>query len=82
MLVTGLGAAIFEGGTLGILALAVSVLTGEGQNIPLEIPRIVDDEVSLFLETTSRGGVFLTIVGIAWFRLINSEISALKVLVI
>jgi len=66
MMVTGLLAAVFEGGTIGLLGLAVSLL-GEGESagygieMPLFIKQFIDDRFGAI----SQGGAFLLIVGIA-----------------
>ena len=65
MLLTGLGAAVFEGGTLGILGLAVGVLTDNLLNSAITPPEFVELWLLDLLQATSHGGVFLILVGIA-----------------
>ncbi len=65
MLVTGLAAAIFEGGTLGILGLAVGILTGEAGNAAAEIPPFIASTLDKHFSNTSTGGLFLILVGLA-----------------
>jgi ATP-binding cassette subfamily B protein/subfamily B ATP-binding cassette protein MsbA len=65
MLVTGLAAAIFEGGTLGILGLAVGVLTGEAGSVSAEITPFMAGTLDKYFGNTSAGGLFLTLVGLA-----------------
>ena len=62
---SGLGAAIFEGSSIGILGFAVSILVGE-ENLSLQATLgPVSAYINSFLESTSSGGVFLLLVGIA-----------------
>ena len=66
MMVAGLLAAIFEGGTIGLLGLAVSILTGgEAAGYGIELPDAIQGFVDSRLENVSTGGVFLLLVGIA-----------------
>ena len=65
MLITGLIAAVFEGGTLGILGLAVGVLTGESAGMPLQVPEFLARQIDVYFGSISRGGIFLLLVGIA-----------------
>ena len=61
----GLGAAIFEGSSIGILGFAVSILVGE-ENLSLRATLgTASGYVNSFLESTSSGGIFLLLVGIA-----------------
>lgn len=58
LLVSCLAAAIFEGGTMGILGLAVSVLVEE-QELPMgQITGFLGRQLDGFLTSTSRGGYF------------------------
>jgi ATP-binding cassette subfamily B protein/subfamily B ATP-binding cassette protein MsbA len=62
---TGLGAAVFEGSSIGILGFAVSILV-EQENLSLQATLgPVSEYINSFLESTSSGGVFLLLVGIA-----------------
>jgi ATP-binding cassette subfamily B protein/subfamily B ATP-binding cassette protein MsbA len=62
---SGLGAAIFEGSSIGILGFAVSILV-EDENLSLQATLgPVSEYINSFLESTSSGGVFLLLVGIA-----------------
>jgi len=66
MIVAGLLAAIFEGGTIGLLGLAISVLTGgESAGFGTELPDVIQRFVDNRLKNVSTGGVFLMLVGIA-----------------
>ena len=65
MLLCGLGAALFEGGTLGVLGLAVSSLTSESQ-LPLgKILTIIESVIGLNFQHLSKGELFLIFVGVA-----------------
>ena len=64
MMVTGLLAAVFEGGTIGLLGLAVSLLSGGepagyGIEMLLSIKQFIDERLGVI----SQGGMFLLIVG-------------------
>jgi hypothetical protein len=59
MLVTGLVAAVFEGGTIGLLGLAVKVLTDESVQILQNLPSFLNDQLGLYLLNISQGGLFL-----------------------
>jgi ATP-binding cassette subfamily B protein/subfamily B ATP-binding cassette protein MsbA len=62
---SGLGAAIFEGSSIGILGFAVSILV-EQENLSLQATLgPVSAYINRFLSSTSSGGVFLLLVGIA-----------------
>ena len=62
---SGLGAAIFEGSSIGILGFAVSILV-EQENLSLQATLgPVSEYINSFLASTSSGGVFLLLVGIA-----------------
>ncbi len=65
MLVTGLVAAVFEGGTLGLLGLAVKILTDDTVMVIQEIPEFLDNRLGLYLQNVSRGGLFLLLIGFA-----------------
>jgi hypothetical protein len=56
---------VFEGGTLGILGLAVGVLTDNLLNSAISLPESIEHWLSHLLQTTSHGGVFLILVGVA-----------------
>jgi len=72
-------AAILEGGTMGLLGLAVSVLVGEVDLTSEIINGRFGAEFDKFLETTSGSGLFLFIVGIAIFaQLIKSVLLYLS----
>jgi ATP-binding cassette subfamily B protein/subfamily B ATP-binding cassette protein MsbA len=62
---TGLGAAIFEGSSIGILGFAVSILVGEESLSFRETLGPANPYINSFLESTSSGGIFLLLVGIA-----------------
>jgi ATP-binding cassette subfamily B protein/subfamily B ATP-binding cassette protein MsbA len=65
LLLSSLLAAIFEGGTMGILGLAVSVLV-EDQELPVgQVAGSLGLHLDGFLMSTSRGGIFLSLVGVA-----------------
>jgi ATP-binding cassette subfamily B protein/subfamily B ATP-binding cassette protein MsbA len=65
LLLSSLVAAIFEGGTMGILGLAVSVLVEE-QELPVgQIAGSLGLHMDRFITSTGRGGIFLTLIGIA-----------------
>ena len=64
-IISGIAAAIFEGGTLGLLGLLVSVLIGDQEVSFGAIPGPVGNYVDTVLQTTSRGGLFLLLVGFA-----------------
>ena len=62
---SGLGAAIFEGSSIGILGFAVSILVEE-ENLSLQATLgPASAYINSFLESTSSGGIFLLLVGIA-----------------
>ena len=65
MLVTGLVAAVFEGGTIGLLGLAVKVLTDESVQIVQNLPSFLNDQLALYLLNISQGGLFLLLIGLA-----------------
>jgi len=65
MLVTGLVAAVFEGGTLGLLGVSVNVLTDDKNTIMGGLPDYLHDDIATYLESISRGGLFLLCVGFA-----------------
>jgi len=66
MLVAGILAAGFEGGTLGLLGLAVSVLSGETGVLGVDHPKIVDDLIAYTKRyAVSAAGTFLVLTGIA-----------------
>jgi len=58
-------AALLEGGTMGLLGLAVSVLVGEFDLATELIKGRMGTSVDEFLETTSASGLFLLLVGVA-----------------
>jgi len=65
LIASGVVAALFEGGTIGILGLAVSVLVGDETNT---IDRVIggySSTIDIFLQEISPSGLFLTLVGIA-----------------
>ena len=61
MLVTGLVAAVFEGGTLGLLGVSVNVLTDDKNTIMGGLPDYLHDDIATYLESISRGGLFLCV---------------------
>lgn len=63
----GFGAAIFEGGTIGILGLAVSILIGEQGTSIGKVAGPIGSHIDNYFESISKGGVFLLLVGIAIF---------------
>ena len=65
MLTTGLVAAVFEGGTLGLLGLSVNVLTDDTVLLMQELPDFLNNQLGLYLQTISRGGLFLLLIGFA-----------------
>jgi ATP-binding cassette subfamily B protein/subfamily B ATP-binding cassette protein MsbA len=65
LILSGLGAALFEGGTMGILGLAVSVLVDEGNFLTGEIGGTLNRVFEVFNGSISKGGMFLLLVGIA-----------------
>ena len=65
MLTTGLVAAVFEGGTLGLLGLSVNVLTDDTVLLMQELPDFLDNQLGLYLQNISRGGLFLLLIGFA-----------------
>ncbi|MDP6771215.1 MAG: ABC transporter transmembrane domain-containing protein, partial [Anaerolineales bacterium] len=65
MLSTGLIAAVFEGGTLGLLGLSVNVLTDDTAMLMQELPDFLDNKLGLYLQNISRGGLFLLLIGFA-----------------
>ena len=65
MLSTGLIAAVFEGGTLGLFGLSVKVLTDDTVMLMQELPDVLDNKLGLYLQNISRGGVFLLLIGFA-----------------
>ena len=65
MLVTGLVAAVFEGGTIGLLGLAVKVLTDESVQLIQNLPSFLNHQLAFFLLNISQGGLFLLLIGFA-----------------
>jgi len=66
MLVAGILAAGFEGGTLGLLGLAVSALGSETGALGIDQPKIVDDLIAYTKRyAVSAAGTFLVLIGIA-----------------
>ena len=65
MLCAGAGAAIFEGGTIALLGLSVTVLTADPSSIPLSLPTVLAEYYQQLLHTISRGGIFLFLVGLS-----------------
>ena len=65
LVISGLGAALFEGSSIGVLGFAVSILVDqESLSLGVELGRIGGIIDQLF-ESTSKGGIFLLLVGIA-----------------
>jgi len=65
VLMSGIGAAVFEGSSIGVLGLAVSILVGEDGLPALDIPGQIGVYIDNVVRATSRGGIFLILVGIA-----------------
>ena len=65
LIVAAISAALLEGGTMGLLGLAVSVLVGEFDLATELIKGRLGTGVDEFLETTSASGLFLLLVGMA-----------------
>ncbi len=65
LIVAAISAALLEGGTMGLLGLAVSVLVGEFDLATELIKGRLGTSVDEFLETTSASGLFLLLVGMA-----------------
>ena len=65
LIVAAISAALLEGGTMGLLGLAVSVLVGEFDLATELIKGRLGTSVDEFLETTSASGLFLLLVGVA-----------------
>ena len=65
LIVAAIVAALLEGGTMGLLGLAVSVLVGEFDLATELIKGRLGTGVDEFLETTSASGLFLLLVGMA-----------------
>ena len=65
LIVAAISAALLEGGTMGLLGLAVSVLVGEFDLAAELIKGRLGTGVDEFLETTSASGLFLLLVGVA-----------------
>ena len=65
LIVAAIVAALLEGGTMGLLGLAVSVLVGEFDLATELIKGRLGTGVDEFLETTSASGLFLLLVGVA-----------------
>jgi len=63
-LLSGLAAALFEGGSLGMLGLALSVVTGESNEILNQAPGFVSDVLQSWQASLGTKGVFLLLVGI------------------
>lgn len=64
-IISGTAAAVFEGGTLGLLGLSVSVLIGDQDLSFGQLSGPIGDQINSVLETISRGGLFLLLVGFA-----------------
>lgn len=65
LIVSSVVAATFEGGTIGVLGIAVSVLVGEQSNVIGEAIGGVFPGLEIYLQTISPSGIFLGLVGIA-----------------
>ena len=65
MLVTGLLAALFEGGTIGLLGLAVKILTDDSVVLMQKLPNFLNDQLAFYLQNISQGGLFLLLIGFA-----------------
>jgi ATP-binding cassette, subfamily B, bacterial MsbA len=64
-LLSGFAAALFEGGSLGLFGLAISVVTGESNEMLSRIPHWASDTLHSWQESLGIRGVFLLLVGIA-----------------
>ena len=65
LVVFALVAAIFEGGTLGILGLAVSVLVGPEDSSTKGLPELVSKHAGFLVSDLDKGEIFLALVCIA-----------------
>ena len=65
LVISALVAAIFEGGTLGILALAVSVLVGKEDSSTGGLPELVTKYAGFLFSDLDKGEIFLVLVCIA-----------------
>ena len=65
LVISALVAAIFEGGTLGILALAVSVLVGKEDSSTGGLPELVSKYAGFLFSDLDKGEIFLVLVCIA-----------------
>ena len=66
MLLSGILAAGFEGGTLGLLGLAVSVLSGEAGVLGVDQPRFIENIITHTKPYAgSAAGLFLFLIGLA-----------------
>jgi len=64
-LLTGFAAAVFEGGSLGLFGLAISMVTGESNEMLNRVPRWVSAALHNWQEALGNKGLFLVLVGIA-----------------
>jgi len=64
-LLTGFAAALFEGGSLGLFGLAISVVTGESNEMLNRVPHWVSAALHNWQEALGIKGLFLLLVGIA-----------------
>ncbi|MDP6772530.1 MAG: hypothetical protein QF704_17615, partial [Anaerolineales bacterium] len=65
LVITGLFAAIFEGGTVGLLGLAVSVLVGEKETVDVAVLAYVEKYIGGNFQSFDRGDIFVGVIGIA-----------------
>jgi ATP-binding cassette subfamily B protein/subfamily B ATP-binding cassette protein MsbA len=65
LIVTALGAAIFEGSSIGILGFAVSHLVSDESLALSTFPAQTNDYISSLFESRSKSGIFLFLVGVA-----------------
>ena len=65
LVITGLFAAIFEGGTVGLLGLAVSVLVGEKGSADIAVLGYIEKYVGGNFQSFDRGDIFVGLIGIA-----------------
>ena len=64
LIIAGLGAAVFEGSSIGVLGAAVSVLVGEESPSPGGALAQVEGVIEYIFGPISKGGMFLFLVGV------------------
>ncbi|HIN76916.1 MAG TPA: ABC transporter ATP-binding protein [Rhodospirillales bacterium] len=65
LVLTGLFAAVFEGGTVGLLGLAVSVLVGDKGSADVAVLGYIEKYVGGSFQSFDRGDIFVGLIGIA-----------------